>query len=112
MDRRATIENLRQELEALTIASKNIERAIRDLEQQEQQLNEVSSADADATACPLDRDGNKLKVGQEIKFLTRGKFSSTRGTVTRFSRNNIRVFAIDSKEVEVSRAPRNVRIIK
>ena len=37
MNRKPTIENLRVELEKLTIASRNIERAIREREVQDQQ---------------------------------------------------------------------------
>ena len=111
MDRRTTIDNLRQELEALTIASRNIERAIRELENQEQQRPQGPVEGPAAVVAPPERDGNEIIVGYRVRFLTKGKYSSTEGTVTHFSRNNIRVFATDDNGVEIPLAPRNVRII-
>ena len=43
-------------------------------------------------------------------FLTKGRFKSTHGAVTKFSHNFSRVFAVDSSGNEVPRAPKNVRI--
>ena len=111
MNRKSTIENLRIELEKLTIASRNIERAIRELEVQDQQqpVGQGASAVVDG---PLDRDGNEIRIGYTIIFLTKGKFNATRGTVTRFSKNNVRVFASIENGTEVSRSPRNVRVVE
>ena len=110
MNRRSTIENLRRELENLAIASKNIERAIRELEDQDLQ-HPVRQAAPVVVNGPLDRNGNEIRIGHKIKFLTKGKFKATQGTVTRFSKNNVRVFAASEDGTEIPRAPRNVRIL-
>ena len=60
---------------------------------------------------PTDRDGYPINVGARVTFLTRGRFRSREGTVTRFSRNSERVFAQDDNGNEIPRAPHNVRII-
>ena len=106
MDRRNTIESLRQELNRLTLASSNILRAIEDLERRELP-GQPDPREIQIT----DRDGTPIKIGDRVIFLTKGKFKSTSGTVTRFSRNKERVYATDSNKKEISRAPRNVRII-
>ena len=111
MNRRSTIESLRRELENLAIASRNIERAIRDLEDQEQQ-QPVGQAAPAVVVGPLDKHGNEIRVGNKVRFLTKGKFKATQGTVTRFSKNNIRVFAVSDDGTEIPRAPRNVRILQ
>ena len=118
MSRRDSIESLQQELERLSLASNNIKRTILRLERQEQE-QVFSSAPAHPSSQqvpprkdrPTDRDGHPINVGARVTFLTRGRFRSTEGTVTRFSRNSERFFAQDDNGNEIPRAPRNVRII-
>ena len=111
MNRRNTIDSLRQELERLTIASRNIERAIQDLENQEQQQSPAPGEAPAAIVAPLDRDSNEIRIVNRVKFLTKEKYTSTEGFVSRFSRNTIRIFTVDDNGSEVPRSPRNVRVI-
>ena len=116
--RRSAIESLSLELERLSIVSANIRRTIAQLEGevssgQDQVVGLVATTTSSHQDEILDRDGNIITIGCEVIFLTRGRFKTTRGTVTRFSDNKSRVFAIDKKSyVEISRAPRNVRVDK
>ena len=59
----------------------------------------------------VDREGNIIHIGDRVLFLTKGKFKSKEGTVTRFSRNFERVFATDTSGNEIPRALRNLRIL-
>ena len=105
MSRRDSITSLQKELERLTLASENIRRTIERLEQQEPGPIPVRNVPR-----VTDRDGIVIQVGYSVTFLTKGKHKSTGGVVTRFSRNQERVFARDSAGNETSRAPYNVRI--
>jgi hypothetical protein len=54
-----------------------------------------------------DRDGNTIRIGDKVSFLTKGKYTSTEGIVTRV--NKSRVTTKDSRGNYISRAPHNVR---
>ena len=147
MSNRGSIEELRRELELLTVASQRVRSVIASLEQRllpltdrlddlalhlESQLENASedtfdtadyvSVDSDnhdpddvpATPDPVitanDRDGNPIFVGDRITYLTKGKYPSTEGIVSRFSHDLSRVFSLDNCHKEISRAPRNVRV--
>ena len=116
-----TIEDLRLELERLVIAAENIRQTIDNL----QATNEVvgspnrpsdaagttsttSSSEPSERPRPEDRDGTPIFIGAKVVFLTQGKYRSTQGIVTRYSRNNERVFARDSDGHEIARAPHNL----
>ena len=116
--RRTTIESLSLELERLSIVSENIRRTIAQLERGEDHTDdEQAPRGANEQQDPqgprvVDRDGTIITIGCEVTFLTRGRFRTTGGTVTRFSHNNARVFAIDTNGIEIPRAPRNVRVLQ
>jgi hypothetical protein len=54
-----------------------------------------------------DNDGNTIRIGDRVTFLTKGKYRSTEGIVTKV--NKSRVTAKDSSGNYISRAPHNVR---
>jgi hypothetical protein len=56
-----------------------------------------------------DSDGNPIQIGNKVTFLTKGKFRSTEGIVTRV--NQSRITAKDSRGNYITRAPHNVRKI-
>ena len=112
MNRRDSIHVLREELKKLTIASNNILRTIDSLEQQESPPEHQRPSLPQSSHSTKDRDGTTIHVGDRIYFLTRGKYKSIEGIVNRFSKNQERVFAIDSDGNEIPRAPRNVRVNK
>ena len=94
MNRRSTIESLRRELENLAIASRNIERAIRDLKDQEQQQPLDQAAPA-VVVGPLDRDGNEIRVGKMSGFLRKGSLKP-RKELLRVSPRTIFVFLLSA----------------
>ena len=106
-DNSTTVESLRQELERLETAATNIRRVIRNLEREENQAQAQPNIQSHHSA--VDRDGTPIHVGDRVAFLTKGRFASTHGIITRFSKRNQRVFAEDSNGNEIPRAPRNVR---
>ena len=112
MSTRKAIDNLRQELERLTIASVKLRNAIATLERQEQQVHRHPNLPANIGKATSAQDhyGTYIKVSNKISFLTEGRFRSTEGIVTRFLRNKERVFAINSDQREIPQAPRNVAV--
>ena len=116
MSRRDSIDSLLQELERLTLVSNNIRNTIRRLEQQEQEqgfeqpATHTAPRQVPSERRAIDRAGTIINIGNQITFLTRGRFRSTQGVVTRFSKNLERVFAQDENNIDIPRAPRNVRV--
>ena len=106
MSRRESIESLREELERLTLASAIIRRIIEGLESQEPARIPVRNEPS-----TTDRDGNPIRFSFRVTFLTRRRYNSTGGVVTRFLRNQEQVFTEDPSGWEYSRAPYNVRVI-
>ena len=109
------IEVLRLQLTRIELAVEIIRETIERLEPQIQpeprNAANRSPHPAEPHNGPTDRDGNPIVIGYCVQFLMRGRHRSTSGTVTRFSRNNERVFSTDSSGTEVARAPRNLRVI-
>ena len=112
----AIIERLRLELSRLEIATKNIKRAIQDMENENAGQVQDTHTRQPVTALPpysaKDMDGIDIIVVCHVTFLTEGKYSSADGIVTRFPRNLKRVFARNKFGHEVPRSPRNVRVIQ
>ena len=112
-DTDAAIEELRIQLARIVIATTNIREVLERLEGRNATTSDdAAAADPLPPNGPTDRDGNLIVIGNRVTFLTRGRHRSTRGIVTRFSRNNGIVFSLDSNRVEVARAPRNLRIVQ
>ena len=127
MSRRKEIEELREQLQRRTIVAQQIEKKISELEEQEgtttadtlggqrythKANSRTRSQRSTATTPPEDRFGTPINIGDRVTFLTKGKFKSTEGVVTRFSKNKERVFARDSDQREIPRAPCNVEVQK
>lgn len=58
---------------------------------------------------PKDRFGNEIKVGCKVKFLTGGRYTSTKGIVTNLGRS--RVTATDKRGNKIYREFGNVQIL-
>ena len=116
MNRRNWKESLLQELDRLALTTDNIRIALENLEREESLSRPEHAVPNIQPPNPprfllTDRDGIGIKVGDRITSLTKCKFRTTEGTVSRFSRNGERGFAIDTNGIEIPRAPHNVRII-
>ena len=57
---------------------------------------------------PYDKHLNHIRVGDTIEYVSRGKFSSTHGVVTRFSSDLERVWSLDKERREIMRNTNNV----
>ena len=96
------IQELRIQLARIVIATTNIRQVLDRLEERNATTNkdttsttndDTTSTTNDDTAAadplpPTDCDGNLIVLGNRVTFLTRGKYSSTEGIATRFSRDN------------------------
>jgi hypothetical protein len=69
---------------------------------------EITTANNNNTTA-RDAKGNKLAIGQKVKFVTKGKYHSTEGIVESIKKN--RVISIDNKKNKIVRAHNNVEII-
>lgn len=58
----------------------------------------------------LDYYKKRIYIGDTVKFRTRGKFDSSQGKVSGYTK--VRVIATDHKEREIPRAPHNVELLK
>ena len=125
---RVSIEDLRTELERLQLAIRNIERLIRQAEEEvipENPVNHQGERIIDievdrreginyAENHPVVRDvnGTEILIGDEERFLTRGVYNSWTGTVYKISRNGARVTAKDERSRSISKAPGNLEVLE
>ena len=58
---------------------------------------------------PRDAKGKVLKVGQQVKFVTKGKYHSTEGTVETIKPT--RVISVDNNKNKIVRSHKNVEVI-
>ena len=125
---RLSVEDLRRELDRLLIATRNIERLIQEAEEEVANRNEradqqENQADREATdrranidyrqehPVVRDRTGTEILIGDQVRFLTSGRHTSTTGVVYKISNNGARVTARDNQGRSISRAPHNISII-
>ena len=59
----------------------------------------------------LDRDHKVIRINDRVFILTKGKYTSTEGTVYKISERGDRVTVRDPNGDSISRAPRNLRVI-
>ena len=118
MNRETDIDELRQELERLRLAADNIERLINAAAEQEERPTDQPQVLSRRTedyrhTHPVVRDhlGVEILIGDQVEFVTRGLFSSTRGTVYKIATSGTRITARDQFRRSISRAPHNVRVI-
>ena len=117
------IQQLRIELANTVIATTRIRHIIDHIEERNTINEDTTNDDISETTYvepaaaepippnyPTDRDGNLIIRGDRVIFLTKGKFSSTEGTIVRFSIDNKNVFAEDNTGKEIARRTINVRV--
>ena len=97
---------LRQSLEAIAKDSKRIS-----AQSIAGKAAEVSSHRQQRKLAILDRDRNIIRLHDRVFILTKGKYTSTEGTVYKISERGDRVTLRDSNGDSISRAPRNLRVI-
>ena len=58
-----------------------------------------------------DNKGVEILIGDQVQFVTRGLFASTRGVIYKISASGNRVTAREHTRRPISRAPHNVRVV-
>ena len=107
-----TITELTEELERLRLATQNIEQTIQRLtrNQEEDQAAPPLRRGPPTDPQVFDAEHRLIHIGDQVIFLTRGLYNSTRGTVYKVSRNGARVTSRDLRNRSISRHPRNLTI--
>ena len=107
-----TITELTEELQRLRLTTQNIQQTIqrltRDQEEDQAPLPERRGPPTDPQV--FDAEHRLIHIGDQVIFLTRGLYNSTRGTVYKVSSNGARVTSRDLRNRSISRYPRNLRI--
>ena len=109
MNERPDIEDIQEQINNLRITADILEEQLTRLTEQER--GQVRQRGPVSRPRVVDRDGRLIHIGDVVTFLTPGRYASTQGTVYRVARSGTTITARDSKNVAISRAPRNVRII-
>ena len=107
------IDKLRTQIRDLELATKNnirvLYKKIETLDL-DNESNTVTPASAELRHFTghLDRNKTKIYLGDTIKFITSGRYDSTQGIVSGYTK--IQVVSEDYKNREIKRAPHNVRV--
>ena len=107
-------EELLSELNRLRITTDNITRLLTTVPQDRQRTDRHTRRPPyyqHTHPVVRDREGTEIIIGDQVLFLTRGLFSSARGTIYKISGNGRRITARDLLHRPVSRAPHNVRVL-
>ena len=57
-----------------------------------------------------DTNGNRIDIGDKVKFLTKGLFESREGIVTKITKS--RVTSTDARGVKIVRSGKNLKVLK
>ena len=101
------IDELRRELHRLRVAAEHI---VNLLQNTEDRRNRRTDQYIHFHPVVRDRDGTEILIGDRVRFLTRGLYSSRTGVVYKISRNGERVTSRDERNLSISRAPYNLQI--
>ena len=105
---------LREELERLRIAANNIEQIINSAQEETTlQINRDRRPRGYRHNHPIvyDNEGTEILIGDQVQFVTRGLFTSTRGVVYKILASGNRVTARDNLRRSISRALHNLKVI-
>jgi uncharacterized protein YhaN len=108
------IEQLTEELREIRIRERETQELIEELKEERRRSIQEDEPKNKKKNIELaqDREGTTIEEGDEVLFLTEGKYISTGGTVTKISRRSKRVTSRDSRGNLIVRAQRNVKVIK
>ena len=106
------IEKLQHEITSLKISTRQsiegIENRISRLRNNKLSATPVKTVLRHSTG-HKDRTGKDIYIGDTVKFVTSGKYDSSQGTVSGYSKT--RVLSTDYKNREIPRAPHNLIIV-
>ena len=109
MNRQRTIEETEEnEIKQLTKLYKQLIIDSKDIANRIEELKQTRASRNNNISTVTDTDGNIINIGDTVIFLTKGKFNSSKGIVTKI--NEFRVTAKDQRGRAISRAPHNLRL--
>ena len=107
-----------KEFRKLSIQTKNIRDKLVKLQKQEalskikyEQKIKKKVINNNQLSIVHDCNGKHIKKGDTVEILTKGKYDITHGIVTKISESKKRVSIINSKQIEVVRAPHNLCVV-
>ena len=107
------IEDIIKEIGVLKISNQRTVRRIKELETKAHELQTVQVTQGVSSprhwTGHRDKHKRKIYIGDTVKYLTSGKYSSTQGVVSGFSKS--RVTSTDDNNNEIPRAPHNLLLI-
>jgi hypothetical protein len=108
------IKQLTEELREIRIRERETQDLIEELRQERRRSVQEDQPKNNQESIELaqDREGTTIEEGDEVLFLTQGKYISTGGTVTKISGRSKRVTSRDSRGNLIVRAQRNVKVVK
>ena len=112
------IEKLDREVEQLTAFLSELEIAKERINQQQRETKQTINSliiererRLTEKAAKRDRHGEQIEVGDYVNFLTKGRFKSKSGKVTKI--NHVRfITAVDDEGRKINREPQNVEIYR
>ena len=110
MNRKEYLEALEQ-LRNLCIAIEEKDETLRFLIDQERRLSDRLKRPNPRSTGVHDCDGTPIYIGDKVEFLTKGKHSAKQGIVYKVSDSKTRVTARDSRNFNITRAPKNLRVV-
>ena len=112
MTERPDIEDIQEQINNLCITADILEEQLTRLTEQERdQVRPSRQRGPVSRPRVFDRDGRLIHIRDVVTFLTPGRYTSTQGTVYRVARSGMTITGRDNKNIAITRAPRNIRII-
>ena len=102
------VEKLRRELHRLRVAAEHIVNLLQTTENRQDRRTENYNHRHPVVR---DSDGTEILIGDRVRFLTRGLFSSRTGIVYKISDSGERVTSRDDRNRPISRAPQNLKVL-
>jgi len=109
------IDNIIRRLESINVQKTRLlneeieyERELQELRREQRRRSSVQNAKE--AEIRRDRDGKEIRIGDRVRFLTRGVFKANVGTVKSFGKRFI-VSTEEEEGLEVNRLAKNLRVI-
>ena len=103
------VNELIQRINKLEIENKTLKKNLIQCINSQPPTNTPKETNTSNNTLAKDAKGNTLVVGQKVRFITKGKYHSTEGTIETIKES--RVVSIDNKKNKIVTAHKNVEII-
>jgi len=109
------IDNIIRRLESINVQKTRLlneeieyERELQELRREQRRRSSVQNVEEEEIR--RDRDGKVIRIGDRVRFLTRGVFKANVGTVKSFGKRFV-VSTEEEEGLEVNRLAKNLRVI-